>query len=159
MTQRPSAAETARTLLAGHGTASLSAAFGASAVPVLHAGLEDGEVALLVGRRELAAIGLPDLTEPGRAGQVVLVDIRSYAPLPDLTLARAQLCAAGHARPAAHPERTAARAALGAIYGDAVEPLVDGRPDRVMVVVDVADCELHLTRGLRADPGHRLRPR
>jgi hypothetical protein len=149
---RPSAAETARTLTAGQGTASLSTAFGSSAAPVLHAGLEDGEVAVLVGRRELTSVGLGDVLAPAGEPRVVLVDIRSYAPLPDLTLARAQLCAAGHARAAQATERGAAGVALRTVYGSAVDPLVTGDPDRVLLIVDVADCELHWPEGCERIP-------
>ena len=120
-------------------------------------------MAVLVGRRELASVGLGDVLGPAGEPRVVLVDIRSYAPLPDLTLARAQLCAAGHARPACARERAAAGVALGGVFGSAVEPLVAGHPDRVLLIVDVADCELHWPEGCVRIPATdyvagRLRP-
>ncbi len=147
--QGPSAAEMARTLTAGFGTATVGTAFGGSTAPVLHAALEDGEIVLLAARRELSDVGLDGLlAATGDApDHVVLVDILSYAPLPDLTLIRAHLSAAGWARLATFDELDSATAALVAVFGEEVAALTGPWSDRAVLIVEVAECKLHLPGG------------
>lgn len=147
MAERPTATEVARTLTAGHGTASIGTAFGATSVPVLHAGLEDGEVVLLAGRRDLAALELGELLTDGRRDRVVLLDIRSYAPLADLTLLRAHLSLAGRVRVVRPEERADATAALVAALGPEVATHTAPWSDRALLLLEVAEGELHWPHG------------
>lgn len=92
---QPSAAEVARTLLAGTGTAVVTSADAAAAgtsatIPVLHAETTDGRTIIVAEAESLPSLGAgqSDATHE-RVDVPVLLQIRSMAPVEDLTVTRA----------------------------------------------------------------------
>ncbi|GAB3560965.1 hypothetical protein [Spelaeicoccus albus] len=87
---QPSAAEIARTLLAGIGTAVLTSARAPVTIPVLHAQATNGETVIVAEAESLPDLGVTH-SDVGHSvsGVPVLLQIRSLAPVEDLTVTRA----------------------------------------------------------------------
>lgn len=97
---QPSAAEIARTLLAGIGTAVLTSARTPVTIPVLHAETTDGKTVIVAEAESLPGLGIRQ-SDMGRddSGAQVLLQIRSMAPVEDLTVTRAITLISGSVAP------------------------------------------------------------
>lgn len=138
---QPSAAEVARTLLAGIGTAVLTSARTPVTLPVLHAEATDGSSVIVAEAESLPALGIrkPDVGH-AFAGVPVLLQIRSMAPVEDLTVTRAITLISGSLAPL--PAAKVAEAMEAECSGLRLGEVVGYRAGARLLTFIPAECEL-----------------
>ncbi|MEJ5915764.1 hypothetical protein [Pseudokineococcus sp. 1T1Z-3] len=143
MTYTPGAAVVAATALSGTGTATVTSAATGESVGVVHARTAAGVLVLLVSAEGAHELGLPEdaVAEDVTAELQVVVQ----APLPDLTVPRAQLVVQGWV--SALPDaRTHEALEATCALGDLAE-LHAQWPDARLLVLDPAAVRLHWAEG------------
>lgn len=134
--------EVAATLLAGTGTATLASSATGRRAGVLHGRALDGTPLLLTSREQRDPLGMC----PGEAHDLaVSLEVRSEAPVPDLSLPRAHLVLHGWVTSVPLPE-------LAAAVGVRCGPLTLGEayrswPQPWLLGLDAVEAELHWHAG------------
>lgn len=142
ITRQQSPYEVAATLLSGTGTATLVSAATGRRAGVLHGRALDGTPLLLASREQRDPLGMC----PGEAHDLaVRIEVRSEAPVPDLSLPRASVVVHGWVASVPLPE-------LAAAVGVRCGPLTLGEayrswPEPWLLGLDVVDAELHWHAG------------
>ncbi|WP_299036594.1 hypothetical protein [uncultured Pseudokineococcus sp.] len=152
MTHLPSAAVVAATALSGSGTATLTSARTEERAAVVHARTTGGDVVLLASAGDLDRLGVGSRVDEDAP---VRLEVVVEAPLPDLTVPRAQVVLEGWAGLA--PPSLAVAAMDAVCAAGPVADLFAQWPDARVLHLDPAAARLHWAEGCTDVPVEDLR--